>query len=393
MKLTVVGPTHPFRGGISHYTSLLVRTLRRCHHVQFLSYSRQYPAWLYPGNNDRDPSIHLLVSEEPAKRFDALNPWAWRKIVRLIREHESEIVILPWSVFYWSPFYFLFLKKLKQLTRTAAVFVCHNVIEHESSWFRSSVSRRVLGFGDRFITHSQRDKANLLSWLGEARSGQVFVNPHPLYQHLGGRFLSKAQARNELSLKSDRILLFFGFVREYKGLRYLLESLPQILRWSSIHLIIAGEVWGDRRPYLDLIRKLDLHEHVTFVHEYIPNEQVECYFAAADLVVIPYVSATQSGIVQLAFGFSKPVIVGNVGGLAEVVEHGRTGYLVAPCDPQAIASAVLDFYDSGREQPMIQNIERTKLRFSWEAMAETINKLAMELRKEVVDTIASGSRS
>jgi len=110
-------------------------------------------------------------------------------------------------------------------------------------------------------------------------------------------------------------------------------------------------------------------------------------------VVIPYVSATQSGIVQLAFGFSKPVIVGNVGGLAEVVEHGRTGYLVAPCDPQAIASAVLDFYDSGREQPMIQNIERTKLRFSWEAMAETINKLAMELRKEVVDTIASGSRS
>lgn len=174
---------------------------------------------------------------------------------------------------------------------------------------------------------------------------------------------------------------------------HLLESLPQILKRSSIHLIIAGEVWGDRKPYLDLIRKLGLQEHVTFVHEYIPNEQVERYFAAADLVVIPYVSATQSGIVQLAFGFSKPVIVGNVGGLTEVVEHGKTGYLVAPRDPDAIASAVLDFYDGRREQPMVQNIESTKLRFSWEAMVETINRLAVGVRKEVVGTIASGGRS
>jgi glycosyltransferase involved in cell wall biosynthesis len=143
--------------------------------------------------------------------------------------------------------------------------------------------------------------------------------------------LPKAQARENWVL-TDRVLLFFGFVREYKGLRYLLEGLPQILKRFSIHLIIAGEVWGDKKLYLELVRKLDLQEHVTFVHEYIPNEKVECYFAAADLVAIPYVSATQSGIVQLAFGFAKPVIVGRVGGLTEVLEHQKTGYLV----PRAI---------------------------------------------------------
>jgi len=393
MKLTVVGPTHPFRGGISHYTSLLVGTLRRRHQVQFLSYSRQYPGWLYPGNSDRDPSVHLFIREEPDRLFDALNLWAWRRIVRSIGEHESELVILPWSVVYWTPFYFVFLRTLKRLTRSAAVFICHNVIEHEGSRFRSSISKRVLSCGDRFIAHSQWDKANLVSWLGEARSDQILVNPHPLYQHLSGRLLPKDQARRQLGLKSERVLLFFGFVREYKGLRYLLESLPHILKRSSIHLIIAGEVWGDSKPYLDLIRMLDLQEHVTFVQEYIPNEKVESYFAAADLVTIPYVSATQSGIVQLAFGFKKPVIVGCVGGLPEVVEHGKTGYLVPPRDPEAIANSVLNFYDCGREQQMIQNIERSRSRFSWETMADTVEQLASGLREGVASAAVGGNRS
>ena len=181
-------------------------------------------------------------------------------------------------------------------------------------------------------------------------------------------------------LTPTEYLLFFGFVREYKGLRYLLEGLPQILKRFSIHLIIAGEVWGDKKLYLDLVRKLDLQEHVTFVHEYIPNEKVECYFAAADLVAIPYVSATQSGIVQLAFGFAKPVIVGRVGGLTEVVEHQKTGYLVPPRDSEAIAAAVLDFYELRREQEMVHNIEQSRSRFSWDLMADTIDQLALGLR-------------
>jgi len=383
MKLSVVGPTHPFRGGISHYTSLLVRTLRSRYDVQFISYSRQYPAWLYPGNNDRDPSSSLLVHESPDREFDALNPWAWGGIAHRIVEHESQLVILPWSVFYWTPYYFLFLKALRKVTEATALFICHNVVEHESSWLKSSVSKRVLKMGDVFITHSQWDKANLQRWIGDSRSDQIWVNPHPVYQHLCQQaLLTKAEARERLGLRTERVLLFFGFIREYKGLRYLLESLPYILKHYPVHLIIAGEVWEQKKIYNNLIRDLNLQNNVTFAHHYIPNEEVESYFAAADLVVIPYTSATQSGVVQLAFGFGKPVVVGKVGGLMEVVEDQRNGYLVRPRDPRAIADAVLDFYDQNRENEMIQNITSGLSRFSWQRMVETIQKVMVQCRKD-----------
>jgi glycosyltransferase involved in cell wall biosynthesis len=375
MKLSVVGPTYPFRGGISHYTSLLARTLRKRHEVQFISYSRQYPAWLYPGSSDRDPSSSLILGEPPDKVFDAFNPWAWREIARSISQHQPRLVILPWSTVYWAPYYLIFLKALRRISRAAVLFSCHNVVEHESSWLKSAISRRALLRGDLFITHSHQDKANLLQWIGASRENQVWVSPHPIYHHLRTQMLGKAAARARLGVNAERVLLFFGFVREYKGLRYLLESLPLILSEFSIHLIIAGEVWGELKTYTDLIRKLNLQDHVTFHHHYIPNEEVESYFAAADIVAVPYVNATQSGIVQLAFGFKKPVIVGKVGGLPEVVEHLKTGYLVPPGEPRAIANAVSDFYGANRESEMGQNIELQLPRFSWEKMLDTINEI------------------
>jgi glycosyltransferase involved in cell wall biosynthesis len=375
MKLSVVGPTYPFRGGISHYTSLLTRTLRKCHEVQFISYSRQYPAWLYPGSSDRDPSSSLIAGESPDQVFDALNPWAWRGVARTISKHQPRLVILPWSIVYWAPYYLIFLKALRRTSRAPVLFICHNVVEHESSWLKSAISRRALRRGDLFITHSHQDKANLVQWIGPSRESQVWVSPHPIYQHLRTQSLGKAAARARLGLNAERVLLFFGFVREYKGLRYLLESLPLILGEFSIHLIIAGEVWGELKTYTDLIRKLDLQNNVTFHHHYIPNEEVEAYFAAADIVTVPYVNATQSGIVQLAFGFRKPVIVGKVGGLPEVVEDLKTGYLVLPREPVAIANAVSDFYRANRESEMTQNIELQLPRFSWEKMLDTINEI------------------
>jgi glycosyltransferase involved in cell wall biosynthesis len=375
MNLTVIGPTHPFRGGISHYTSLLVRTLKTRHQVQFISYSRQYPAWLYPGNNDRDPSSQLLILEDPDARFDALNPLAWNRLPRKILPHRPELVILPWSTVYWAPFYWLFLQAFRGVSTTPVAFICHNVLEHETSRLKSWISRSALALGDRFVVHSRRDQSNLLKWLGGDREEYIRVSPHPIYQHLHIRGLDKSSARAQLGLGADRVLLFFGFIREYKGLRYLLESLPLIQQHFPIHLLVAGEAWEDQRIYLDLIREMKLEKAVTFDPRYIPNEEVETLFSAADLVVIPYISATQSGIVQLAFGFHKPVVVGAVGGLPEVVAHGRTGYLIAPRNPQAIAEAVLDFYNFNRERLMIENIEHVLPKFSWLGMLETLDSL------------------
>ncbi len=376
MTLTVVGPTHPFRGGISHYTSLLVRSLREQHEVRFLSYSRQYPGWLYPGDSDRDPSTALLTQEQVSLRFDALNPWAWWRIGRDVARSGSSLVILQWSTVYWSPFYWIFLKALRREGKTQSVFICHNVVEHEANWLKSWGSQLVLGIGDYFITHSHWDKSNLTPWVGRSRTNTIRVCPHPRYEHLKQQTIGKAEARASLGIRAERVLLFFGFIRPYKGLHYLLESLPQVKARLDIHLLIAGEVWGDVKTYMDTAERLKITSSITFVPGYIPNEDVGRYFEAADILVAPYVTATQSGIVQLAYGFGKPVIVSNVGGLPEAVTAGETGYLVPPCDASAIAHAILDYYENRREAAMVQAVAQRRSLASWDRLSQTIEEIA-----------------
>jgi len=375
MSLTVIGPTHPFRGGIAHYTTLLVRSLRVSHSVQFFSYSRQYPHWLYPGNTDLDPSHSLLTYEAPFVKFDALNPLAWIRLAREVRASNSKLVILQWSTVYWTPFYWLFLRSLGRARQPKSVFICHNVMEHEPNRIKSALSRRVLNCADFFITHSHWDRDNLLRWLGPSRAAAIRVCPHPAYEHLSQPVLSKAEAKVGLGIHAERVVLFFGFIRDYKGLRYLIESLPQVRAKLDVHLLIAGEVWGDPKPYHELISQLGISASVTFVAGYIPNEEVARYFAASDLVVIPYVSATQSGIVQLAYGFGKPVVVSRVGGLPEVVEEGVTGYLVPPKDSSSISNAVLDFYQQNREAGMSEAVRLKRSAFSWKRLCQIIEDL------------------
>lgn len=376
MKVSLVGPTNPFRGGIAHYTSLLVKTLRRRLDVQFLSYSRQYPAWLYPGATDRDPSLKPLALDKPEWTFDAVSPLAWWRLPEQVASHGSELVILPWTVAYWTPYYYLFLKALRRRSRAKVLFICHNVIEHETSRLKSYLSGKVLRRGDYFITHSRWDRTNLLRWIGRERVDQVKVSPHPVYDHLHRAGIDQASARAQLKVSCPRVLLFFGFIREYKGLRYLIQSLPLILKHFPVHLLLAGEPWEDIGPYQALIEKLQLERSVTLHAQYIPNENVATYFAAADLVVVPYTSATQSGIVQLAYGFRKPVVVGKVGGIPEAVVHGRTGYLVPPRDATAVADAVIDFYSADGGSTMPDHIEAKLHDHSWERMAETIEAVA-----------------
>ena len=381
MWLTVIGPTHPFRGGIAHYTTLLVRSLRTSHDVQFFSYSRQYPHWLYPGNTDLDPSHSLLTREAPSVTFDALNPLAWLRLAREVKTSSSRLVVLQWSTVYWTPFYWLFLKSLGKRRKPKSVFICHNVMEHEPNRIKSAISRRVLNRADFFITHPQWDRNNLERWLGPSRAGAIRICPHPAYEHLSQPVLSKAEAKAALGIRAERVVLFFGFIRDYKGLRYLIESLPQVRAKLDVHLLIAGEVWGDAKPYHELISQLGISASVTFVEGYIPNEEVARYFAASDLVVIPYVSATQSGIVQLAYGFGKPVVVSRVGGLPEVVEEGVTGYLVPPQDSASISNAVLDFYQHHREAAMCEAVCHKRSAFSWERLCRTIEDLASPIER------------
>jgi len=198
---------------------------------------------------------------------------------------------------------------------------------------------------------------------------------HPTYDVFRTRNLTRAQARAELGV-SGNVLLFFGFIRPYKGLRYLLEAMPLILKQLDVTLLVAGEFWKNERPIRSLAERLGVAARVRFDARYVPNEKVEAYFAASDLVVLPYVSATGSGIVQAAYGMDRPVLATKVGCLPEVVEHGRTGYLVEKEDPRAICEAAVDFFNNNRAQQMAPYLTGMRDKFSWSNVVTSIEKLA-----------------
>ena len=372
MKVAVVGPTHPFRGGASQHTTLLVQALRQRHDVFFASYSRQYLGWMYPGSTDRDPSA-LAVHQEPDTTFDAVKPWAWRRLAEVVAGQAPDLVVLPWTVTYWAPFFYLFLRRLAATPRPPkTLFLCHNIVEHEESAVKRSISRRVLGLADYFVTHSREDAAQLQELLGLPDGSRIRTSPHPEYRHLNVRPIDQASARRKLGIPGERVLLFFGFVRSYKGLEVLVEAMPLVLRQLPVHLVVAGEFWGGPRRFLESLRKLGVESHVTTVPRFIPNEDVPDYFAASDVVVIPYHSATQSGIVQMAYGFDRPVVATRVGGLPEVIRDTETGTLVPPRDPAALAQAIVDFFRNDRGPAMRAAIRGAREEFSWDRMVETI---------------------
>jgi glycosyltransferase involved in cell wall biosynthesis len=373
MKICLIGPTYPFRGGISHYTTLLYRHLKKRHEVHFFAFTRQYPKWLFPGESDKDRSSSPIREDDVEHILDSLNPITWLQVFLRIKRVNPELVIFPWWVSFWAPQFWTIITLTKIFTRAQILFICHNVVEHESKTFDKICTRFVLKKGDYFIVHSGEDLENLKRIIPDAHIKQSF---HPTYEVFHSGTISKEQAQKQLNIKGN-IILFFGFVRPYKGVNYLIEAMPMILKHRDLTLLIVGEFWKGEAEYRKQIEELGVAENIKIVNRYVPNEEVSVYFAASDLVVLPYVSATGSGIVQAAFGCHKPVISTNVGCLPEVIDNARTGYLIPPRDPQAIADAVVSFYKEAREEEFVKNIIQGQEKFSWERMVETIESFQL----------------
>ena len=372
MKIALVGPTYPFRGGISHYTTLLYMNLQKRHDVQFYTFSRSYPKLFYPGDASSDESRVKFMVADTIAIIDWANPFSWIKTGLLVARWSPYVIIFPWWMWGWAiPFWTI--AKTVSFTKNAKIlFLCHNVIEHETAVWKTFFSRLALSAGDFYIVHSQSDYRDLKKIFPDA---QIKMNFHPTYEIFCQKSMSKEEAKIKLKIdrKFKKIILFFGIVRPYKGLNYLIDAMPQILsEIPDVCLIIAGEFWQDGEKYLTRIEDLKLADNVMIFNKYIPNEEVGIYFSAADVVVLPYISGTGSGIVQIAFGFDKPVIATSVGCLPEVVDDGKTGYLVEPMDSKAIADAVASFYKEGREAAFVNNITKEKEKFSWDRMVETI---------------------
>ena len=373
MKYIVIGPTHPFRGGIAHYTTLLVRRLRERHNVSFLSYRRQYPKLLFPGNVGADPSESTLY--EPCERtIDTLNPLSWLATARRIVAERPDILLLQW----WTPFWIPLLLIVSRAARRAGIpilYISHQFIEPDSSLIEWFFARLTLRLADGLIVMTEEE-------FGMARrvlpGKPIRAGYHPIYEGFLRHELPRAEARRRLGVPADApLLLMFGFVRRYKGLRYLLDALASLP--ETPHLLVAGEFWEDEQPYREQIRRLGLEGRVTLHNRYINNEDIEPYFAAADALVLPYLSGSQSGVSMIAINYGLPVIATAVGGLAETITDGESGLIVPPGNSPALARAIERFFAEGLGDALRAGMAHSRERLSWAALIRIIEELSHEL--------------
>lgn len=369
-KIVMIGPVYPYKGGISHYTGLLSKTLQKKYDVTVVSYKVQYPKLLFK-KEQRDYGNDRFRIEDTKYWLNTANPFNIANTARKIGSLNPDLVIIQWWHPYFAPCYWIL---AKLLSRRKLLFVCHNVFPHERFPMDKFLTKQVLKCGDFFITHSQMDYRDLKEIKKDVKA---CVSVIPTYNAFKISGIGRKEAREQLGIdQNKKVLLFFGFVRPYKGLDYLLEALPQVLKsLPDVNLWVVGDFGDDREHYYEKMRRLKMEKSVQVIEGYIPDHEVEPYFAACDLVVLPYVSATQSAIVQIAYGFHKPVVATNVGGLPEVVLDGKTGYLAEPQNPENIAEKIVRFFTEDRAKEFSVNVAAEAGRYSWDVMLGKIEKL------------------
>lgn len=376
-RVAVVGPVFPYKGGIAHYTGLLAKELAKTHEVMVFSFSLQYPRFLYPGKTQKDYENDFFRIEGTRYLINTINPLSWLRTGLAILRFAPKLVILPWWNPFFGPAFYVIVFLVKLFSRARVLFVIHNVLPHERLPFDRLLTSCTLKKGDFHIVQSTENEDKLLHILKKPLFRKV---PHPNYNAFKQEEISRADARDRLSLPTRaKVLLFFGFVREYKGLMYLIEALPAIIeKLPEAKLLIVGDFFDDKQKYLCRIEELGVASAVAVYDGYIPDREVGTYFSAANLVVLPYESATQSGIVPIAYAFGKPVIVTSVGGLPEVVKDGKTGYVVPPENPGALAESVVRYFEQDKEREFSAEIEIEQDRFSWKRMVGAIEELMQE---------------
>jgi glycosyltransferase involved in cell wall biosynthesis len=374
--VAVLGPFHPYRGGIAHHTTLLARTLAESHPVLGVNFTRLYPGFLFPGRTQYDASGAALHAEgvQVVRLLDSIGPHTWWRTAGAIRSSGARLLVLQW----WHPFFAPAYASVARLVRRAGVRVvalCHNVLPHEASRLDGALVRLGLGAADAFIVQSETDREAIARLLPER---PCRLTPHPAYTFFAAGATGRDAARRQLGLDGN-VVLFFGLVRAYKGLDVLLRALALGRQRVPMHLVVAGEFYQDRAPYEALLDELDIRAAVTLTDRYIPNEDVEAYFKACDVVVLPYRSATQSGIVQIAFSFQRPVVVTAVGGLPEAVRPGETGLVVPAADAAALAAALVQFFSTDLAATMRPHLQHAAAAFSWGAMGAAVHDVAVRL--------------
>ena len=378
MKIIIIGSAHPLRGGgIATFNERLAEVLTENNEVLIYSFSLQYPGFLFPGKNQ--------FTDEPAPKnlqiksvMNSINPLNWIKIGRQLKKEKADLIIVRYWIPFMGPCFGTILRIARKCKTTRIISILDNVIPHEKRFGDKAFTQYFLKPIDAFLSMSHEVLNDLRKF---DKQKEAIYAPHPVYDNYGDP-ISKQEARSLLNLpKEGQYILFFGFIRKYKGLDILLEAMAdKKIKNTNIKLIIAGEYYGDKELYINLIEKHQLQNQIHLFTEFIPNDEVKLYFSAADCVVQPYRTATQSGISQIAYHFEKPMIVTNVGGLPEIVPNNKVGF-VTEVSPKAIANAIIQFYREEKEADFIENIKEEKKKYSWDYFTERLLKLYNKTNK------------
>jgi len=365
-KVILIGPAFPLRGGIADSNHSLALALQKLgHEVCVLSFSLQYPSFLFPGTSQFDlkgikPNLDIHTT------INSVNPISWIKAALWLRKQKPNLVITR----FWLPFMGAALGSVLKLARLKnkipLIALCDNVIPHEKRIGDRSLTSYFLKANNSFLVMSKSVGKDISSFV---ENPKINFHPHPVYDQFG-ELQDKTSALKSLNLNPvKKYILFFGFIRKYKGLDLLMNALPTIN--ENVELIVAGEFYESEQEYKQLVEKLGLSARVHFYADFIPQEKVATFFSACDILVQPYRTATQSGVAQIAYHFNKPILVTNVGGLPEIVPHNRVGYVVE-VNPTEISLAINDFYDNDKELEFIENVKLEKKKYSWINMANQI---------------------
>ncbi len=383
MKVIIIGPAWPLRGGLASFDQRLCRSFIEEGHSCFIySFSLQYPGFLFPGSTQysTEPQPDGIYIESV---INSVNPFNWEKVGKKLKNEAVDLIVVR----YWLPFMGPALGRILRIAKkngtTKVIAITDNVLPHEKRPGDTYFTKYFLKSCDAFVTMSEAVMEDLRKFEKTKPAKRVI---HPLYDNFG-EIISKMEARNYLNDKlklgigsDEKIILFFGFIRKYKGLDILLRAMaePQI-RESGIRLLVAGEFYDDQTHYLKLIEELKISDQLILKTDFIPDSEVQYYLCAADVVIQPYRHATQSGVTPLAYHFEKPMIVSNVGSFPEQVLHQKTGLISEP-EPKALSAAILRFYELGEEY-FIPHLRAEKIKYSWKNLVNTLLELSHDIQK------------
>lgn len=369
-KVVIIGPAHPLRGGLASFDERLARQfMQEGNEVTIYTFSLQYPQFLFPGTTQysteaapKDINIKVCIN--------SINPINWLMVGSELKALKPDIIVVRYWLPFMGPCLGTILRRARKNHHTKVVCIADNIKPHEKRFGDTVFTKYFIAAGDAFITMSAKVMKDLKSITNKPAQQVV----HPLYDNFG-EAVPKEEARRQLGLlENEKIILFFGFIRQYKGLDLLLQAMAHpSVRQSGIKLLIAGEFYEDRKAYDELINQNDLSSQLILKTDFIPDSMVRFYLSAADFVIQPYRNATQSGVTPLAYHFEKPMLVTNVGGLPDLVPDGKVGLVCEPT-PDAIASKILELYELG-ENYFLPHLREEKKKYSWHNLTNYIRDL------------------